>query len=96
MDVLFIASVAIVTPEPAESRKLFMGVLGLPLKRHDGDDYFSVRTSVAASILAYGRCRKLPKPALAQPPGPPIGQSLTLVSNSKLPIRTASPPPPKS
>jgi catechol 2,3-dioxygenase-like lactoylglutathione lyase family enzyme len=40
MDVLFIASVAIVTPEPAESRKLFMGALGLPLKRHDGDDYY--------------------------------------------------------
>jgi hypothetical protein len=40
MDVLFIASVAIVTPEPAESRKLFMGALGLPLKRHDGGDYY--------------------------------------------------------
>jgi len=40
MDVLFIASVAIVAPDPAESRKLFMDALGLPLKRHGGDDYY--------------------------------------------------------
>jgi hypothetical protein len=30
MKILFIASVAIITPEPAESRKLFMETLGLP------------------------------------------------------------------
>ena len=40
MQVLFIASVAIITPQPAESRKLFVDALGLPLTRHDGDDYF--------------------------------------------------------
>ena len=40
MKILFIASVAIITPEPAESRKLFMETLGLPLKRHEGDDYY--------------------------------------------------------
>lgn len=40
MDILFIASVAIVTPTPTESRKLFVGTLGLPLKPHEGDDYY--------------------------------------------------------
>jgi catechol 2,3-dioxygenase-like lactoylglutathione lyase family enzyme len=40
MEVLFIASVAIVTSNPAESRKLFIDTLGLPLKRHEGDDYY--------------------------------------------------------
>jgi catechol 2,3-dioxygenase-like lactoylglutathione lyase family enzyme len=40
MNILFITSVAIVTPEPAESRKLFVGALGLPLKPHEGDDYY--------------------------------------------------------
>jgi catechol 2,3-dioxygenase-like lactoylglutathione lyase family enzyme len=40
MNILFVASVAIVTAEPAQSRKLFIDALGLPLARHDGDDYF--------------------------------------------------------
>jgi catechol 2,3-dioxygenase-like lactoylglutathione lyase family enzyme len=40
MNVLFITSIAIVTPEPAESRKLFIDALGLPLKPHQGDDYY--------------------------------------------------------
>ena len=40
MKILFIASVAIVTPDPVESRKLFMDALGLPLQRHEGDEYF--------------------------------------------------------
>jgi len=40
MNILFIASVAVIAPAPAESRKLYVDALGLPLKRHEGDDYF--------------------------------------------------------
>jgi hypothetical protein len=40
MKILFISSMAIVTPDPAASRKLFMDALGLPLQRHEGDDYY--------------------------------------------------------
>jgi catechol 2,3-dioxygenase-like lactoylglutathione lyase family enzyme len=40
MKILFISSMAIITPDPAASRKLFMDALGLPLKRHEGDDYY--------------------------------------------------------
>jgi hypothetical protein len=40
MKILFIASTAIVTPEPAQSRKLFMDALGLPLKPHEDSDYY--------------------------------------------------------
>jgi len=40
MKILFISSVAIVTPDPVESRKLFIDALGLPLKRHEGDEYY--------------------------------------------------------
>jgi catechol 2,3-dioxygenase-like lactoylglutathione lyase family enzyme len=40
MKILFISSMAIVTPDPAQSRKLFVDTLGLPLKRHEGDDYY--------------------------------------------------------
>ena len=41
MNILFVASVAIITPQPAESRRLFLDTLGLPLKPHAGDDYYS-------------------------------------------------------
>jgi catechol 2,3-dioxygenase-like lactoylglutathione lyase family enzyme len=40
MNILFIATVAVIAPAPAESRKLYVDALGLPLKRHEGDDYF--------------------------------------------------------
>jgi catechol 2,3-dioxygenase-like lactoylglutathione lyase family enzyme len=40
MKILFIASVAVIAPDPVPSRKLFIDALGLPLQRHDGDDYF--------------------------------------------------------
>jgi catechol 2,3-dioxygenase-like lactoylglutathione lyase family enzyme len=40
MKILFISSVAIVTRDPPESRRLFIDTLGLPLQRHEGDDYY--------------------------------------------------------
>jgi catechol 2,3-dioxygenase-like lactoylglutathione lyase family enzyme len=40
MNVLFIASVAVVTADPPESRKLFIDAIGLPLEG-DGDGYYS-------------------------------------------------------
>jgi catechol 2,3-dioxygenase-like lactoylglutathione lyase family enzyme len=40
MDVLFVASVSVVTPEPAASRRLFVDALGLPLERMGGE-YFA-------------------------------------------------------
>lgn len=40
MDVLFIASVAVVSPDPPASRKLYVDALGLPLEPMDGE-YFA-------------------------------------------------------
>ena len=40
MDVLFIASVAVVTADPPASRSLFIDALGLPLEG-EGDGYYS-------------------------------------------------------
>jgi catechol 2,3-dioxygenase-like lactoylglutathione lyase family enzyme len=40
MDVLFVASVSVITPDPAESRRLFVDALGLPLERMGGE-YFA-------------------------------------------------------
>jgi catechol 2,3-dioxygenase-like lactoylglutathione lyase family enzyme len=41
MDILFVASVAVIAENPAESRKLFLDALGLPLEAHEGTDYYS-------------------------------------------------------
>lgn len=40
MNILFITSIAIVTSNPAESRKLFVDTFGLPLRHEEGDDYY--------------------------------------------------------
>ena len=40
MDVEFIASMSVIAAEPAESRKLFVEAIGLPLKAAEGDEYF--------------------------------------------------------
>jgi catechol 2,3-dioxygenase-like lactoylglutathione lyase family enzyme len=40
MDVLFIASVAVITADPPQSRKLFIDTLGLPLEG-EGEGYYS-------------------------------------------------------
>ncbi|MFN2617853.1 MAG: glyoxalase [Thermoleophilaceae bacterium] len=41
MNVVFVSGVAVVAADPPESRKLFLDALGLPLKPHEGDDYYS-------------------------------------------------------
>lgn len=40
MDIEFIASVAVITPDPRTSRELFIDALGLPLAAGPGSDYF--------------------------------------------------------
>jgi catechol 2,3-dioxygenase-like lactoylglutathione lyase family enzyme len=39
MNILFIASFAIVTPDQPQSRRLYVDALGLPLKSAEGDEY---------------------------------------------------------
>jgi len=40
MDIQFIASIAVITPDPQQSRELFIDALGLPLEAGPGSDYF--------------------------------------------------------
>ena len=40
MDVQFITSFAVVTPDPERSRALYVTALGLPLQSAEGDDYW--------------------------------------------------------
>ena len=39
MEVQFIASIAVITPDPSVSRRLYVDALGLPLTASEGDDY---------------------------------------------------------
>ena len=41
MDVQFIASVSVVAEDAPKSRELYVDALGLPLQRHEGDEYYS-------------------------------------------------------
>lgn len=43
MDILFIASVAVITPDPERSRELYADALGLPLEGEPGDYLHSER-----------------------------------------------------
>ena len=40
MDIEFIASIAVIAPDPQKSHELFIGALGLPLEASPGSDYF--------------------------------------------------------
>jgi catechol 2,3-dioxygenase-like lactoylglutathione lyase family enzyme len=39
MNIEFLASVAVIAPDPPASRKLYVDALGLPLEGHGGDEY---------------------------------------------------------
>lgn len=39
MNIQFIASISVIAPDPAESRKLYVDALGLPLEASEGDEY---------------------------------------------------------
>lgn len=41
MDIVFISSVSAIAADPAESRKLYVDAVGLPLEPHEGTDYWS-------------------------------------------------------
>jgi catechol 2,3-dioxygenase-like lactoylglutathione lyase family enzyme len=40
VDIEFIAGIAVIAPDPAKSRELFIDALGLPLQANPGSDYF--------------------------------------------------------
>ena len=40
MNIQFIAGIAVIAAAPADSRKLYVGSLGLPLEASEGSDYF--------------------------------------------------------
>jgi hypothetical protein len=53
MDVQFIASIAVIAPDPSVSRRLYVDALGLPLMGSE-DDYCTVKTSTALRASVSG------------------------------------------
>ena len=52
MEILFVAGIAVISPDPVESRKLYVDALGLPLKSQDGADYYS--SEAVAGVKHFG------------------------------------------
>ena len=55
MDVQFITSVAVITPDPSVSRRLYVDALGLPLTAED--DGYLHSEQIEASLLSRGAAR---------------------------------------
>jgi hypothetical protein len=76
MNVLFIASVTVVTADPPQSRKLFIDALGIPLEG-EGVDYYSsgsIRGCNHFGVWPLGGGRGvLRHTAVARQPGGPAG-----------------------
>jgi hypothetical protein len=75
MDVEFIASIAVISPDPRKSRDLFIDALGLPLGRVRAATTSTVSGSRAASVSGCGRCRRLPRHVSARRTGRRIAPS---------------------
>lgn len=52
MDVEFIATVSVIAADPAESRKLYVDALGLPLQAEQGSEYFHSEEIAGAKHFA--------------------------------------------
>jgi catechol 2,3-dioxygenase-like lactoylglutathione lyase family enzyme len=50
MDILFVASVAVITADPPQARRLYMGAFGLPLEG-EGEGYYSSANVAGANHL---------------------------------------------
>jgi len=78
VDVQFIASVAVITPDPGASRKLYVDGLGLPLAGSD-DDYQHSEEIGGSKSFGIGPLTHVPQACFGTPewpvdrPMPPVG-----------------------
>ena len=82
MNVLFVASVAVVTADPPQSRKLFIDALGLPLEG-EGEGYYSSGSIPGSKHFGVWPLRRRQRRALAHRNGLPAGSSLRRQSSLK-------------
>lgn len=71
MRILFVASVAVVAPNPGESRKLFVDTLGLPLRRHEPDEYYFSEGLAGSKHFGVWPLSQASEACFGQPDWPP-------------------------
>src|SRR5215471_18596492 len=72
MNVLFVASVAVVASDPPESRKLFIDTLGLPLEG-EGDGYYSSGSIAGSKHFGVWPLSQAAEACFGKPQWPPDG-----------------------
>lgn len=78
MKIEFIASVAVITPDPGASRALYVDALGLPLEAAPGDDYVHSEGIAGSKHFGVWPLRQAAEACFGSaewPPGRPVPQS---------------------
>ena len=90
LEIEFLATVAVIAPDPPASRKLYVDTLGLPLEGLGSDGYHHSERSAGARGSACGRCRRRPRLASGPLSGRLSGLFLRSASSSMSPTRRRS------
>ncbi len=70
MDIVFVTSVAVIAPDPAESRKLYVDALGLPLAAGAGSDYWHSESVAGTNHFGVWPLSEAAQACLGQPEWP--------------------------
>jgi hypothetical protein len=82
MKIEFLASVAVITPDPAVSRRLYVDTIGVPLENAAGTEYFHTEQLPGCKHFGDGRCGRRRRRASAARPGRTIVPSRRSASSS--------------
>ena len=70
MDIVFVASVAVIAPDPAQSRKLYVDALGLPLAAAGGSEYWHSEQLAGTKSFGIWPLREAAQACFGQPEWP--------------------------
>jgi catechol 2,3-dioxygenase-like lactoylglutathione lyase family enzyme len=70
MDIVFVASVAVIAPDPAQSRKLYVDALGLPLAAAEGSEYWHSEQLAGTKSFGIWPLREAAQACFGQPEWP--------------------------
>jgi catechol 2,3-dioxygenase-like lactoylglutathione lyase family enzyme len=78
VDIHFITSMAVITPDPVQSRALYVSALGLPLQAAEGDDYLHSEDIAGAKHFGVWPLRQAAQACFGSdewPPDRPVPQA---------------------
>ena len=70
MDIVFVASVAVIASDPAQSRRLYVDALGLPLAAAEGSDYWHSEQVAGTKHFGVWPLREAAEACFGQPEWP--------------------------